>query len=32
VRLTETEVLISRIIDRPYRPLFPKGWRFERAR
>ena len=28
-RLTETEVLTSRIIDRPCRPLFPKGWRFE---
>jgi polyribonucleotide nucleotidyltransferase len=28
-RLTETEVLTSRIIDRPCRPLFPKGWRFD---
>jgi polyribonucleotide nucleotidyltransferase len=28
-RLTETEVLTSRLIDRPCRPLFPKGWRFD---
>jgi len=28
-RLTEAEVLTSRIIDRPCRPLFPKGWRFD---
>jgi len=28
-RLTETEILTSRIIDRPCRPLFPKGWRFD---
>ena len=25
----EKEVLTSRLIDRPIRPLFPKGWRFE---
>src|SRR3954452_15764009 len=25
-RLTEKEILTSRIIDRPIRPLFPKGW------
>jgi polyribonucleotide nucleotidyltransferase len=28
-RLTEIEVLTSRLIDRPSRPLFPKGWRFD---
>src|SRR5436190_1608772 len=28
-RLTEAEVLTSRVIDRPCRPLFPKGWRFD---
>ena len=28
-RLTETETLTSRLIDRPTRPLFPKGWRYE---
>ncbi|MFH2005391.1 MAG: polyribonucleotide nucleotidyltransferase, partial [bacterium] len=28
-RLSEFETLVSRIIDRPCRPLFPKGWRFE---
>jgi polyribonucleotide nucleotidyltransferase len=28
-RLTEHEVLTSRLIDRPCRPLFPKGWRFD---
>jgi polyribonucleotide nucleotidyltransferase len=26
---TEKEVLTSRMIDRPIRPLFPSGWRFE---
>src|SRR5216117_3754638 len=26
---TEKEVLTSRCIDRPVRPLFPAGWRFE---
>ncbi len=26
---TEKEVLTSRLIDRPVRPLFPTGWRFE---
>ncbi len=26
---TEKEVLTSRVIDRPIRPLFPAGWRFE---
>src|SRR5512135_26151 len=26
---TEKEVLTSRLIDRPVRPLFPSGWRFE---
>src|ERR1700730_2644061 len=26
---TEKEVLTSRCIDRPSRPLFPEGWRFE---
>jgi len=26
---TEKEVLTSRLIDRPVRPLFPAGWRFE---
>ncbi|MEQ1911906.1 MAG: polyribonucleotide nucleotidyltransferase, partial [Vicinamibacterales bacterium] len=25
----EKEVLTSRVIDRPIRPLFPAGWRFE---
>jgi polyribonucleotide nucleotidyltransferase len=25
----EKEVLTSRLIDRPIRPLFPKGWRYE---
>jgi polyribonucleotide nucleotidyltransferase len=25
----EREILTSRLIDRPLRPLFPKGWRFE---
>src|ERR1700761_1273365 len=25
-RPTEKEILTSRIIDRPIRPLFPKGW------
>jgi polyribonucleotide nucleotidyltransferase len=25
----EKEVLTSRVIDRPIRPLFPQGWRFE---
>src|SRR6478736_4232340 len=25
----EKEVLTSRLIDRPIRPLFPSGWRFE---
>src|SRR5919108_4631347 len=28
-RLTEHVVLTSRLIDRPCRPLFPKGWRFD---
>jgi polyribonucleotide nucleotidyltransferase len=28
-RMTEIEVLTSRLIDRPCRPLFPKGWRFD---
>jgi polyribonucleotide nucleotidyltransferase len=28
-RLSEHEILTSRIIDRPCRPLFPKGWRFD---
>src|SRR3569623_2082432 len=28
-RMTEVEVLPSRLIDRPSRPLFPKGWRFD---
>ncbi|MCS6915298.1 MAG: polyribonucleotide nucleotidyltransferase [Myxococcales bacterium] len=28
-RPTEAEILTSRLIDRPVRPLFPKGWRFE---
>src|SRR4026207_1293397 len=28
-RMTEVEVLTSRLIDRPARPLFPKGWRFD---
>ena len=26
---SEKEVLTSRVIDRPIRPLFPEGWRFE---
>jgi polyribonucleotide nucleotidyltransferase len=26
---TEKEVITSRLIDRPIRPLFPAGWRFE---
>ncbi|MBI4478230.1 MAG: polyribonucleotide nucleotidyltransferase [Acidobacteria bacterium] len=26
---TEKEVLTSRVIDRPLRPLFPSGWRYE---
>src|SRR5678809_1465892 len=26
---TEKEVLTSRLIDRPIRPLFPAGWRYE---
>ncbi len=26
---TEKEVLTSRVIDRPIRPLFPSGWRYE---
>src|SRR3982750_2496744 len=26
---TEKEVLTSRLIDRPVRPLFPSGWRYE---
>src|SRR5512136_2028143 len=28
-RLTEADVLTCRLIDRPCRPLFPKGWRFD---
>src|SRR4030095_14469992 len=28
-RPTEQEVLTCRLIDRPSRPLFPKGWRFD---
>ncbi|HEU5180911.1 MAG TPA: polyribonucleotide nucleotidyltransferase [Candidatus Polarisedimenticolia bacterium] len=28
-RPNEKETLTSRMIDRPIRPLFPKGWRFE---
>jgi len=28
-RLTEHEILTSRLIDRPCRPLFTKGWRFD---
>jgi polyribonucleotide nucleotidyltransferase len=28
-RPTENEVLTSRLIDRPIRPMFPKGWRYE---
>ena len=28
-RPTEAEVLVSRLLDRPSRPLFPKGFRFE---
>ncbi len=27
--MTEVEMLTSRLIDRPSRPLFPKGWRFD---
>ena len=28
-RPTEADILVCRLIDRPCRPLFPKGWRFE---
>jgi polyribonucleotide nucleotidyltransferase len=28
-RPTEMEILTARLMDRPCRPLFPKGWRFE---
>jgi polyribonucleotide nucleotidyltransferase len=28
-RLSEHEILTSRLMDRPMRPLFPKGWRFD---
>ncbi|MBW1990482.1 MAG: polyribonucleotide nucleotidyltransferase, partial [Deltaproteobacteria bacterium] len=28
-RPTEKETLTARLIDRPIRPLFPKGWKFE---
>src|SRR6478752_200247 len=28
-KLSEKEVLTSRVIDRPIRPLFPSGWRYE---
>jgi polyribonucleotide nucleotidyltransferase len=28
-RPTEHEILTSRLIDRPCRPMFPKGWRFD---
>ena len=28
-RSTEAEILVARLIDRPSRPLFPKGYRFE---
>ncbi len=28
-RPTETEILTCRLMDRPCRPLFPKGWRFD---
>src|SRR3989449_11738007 len=28
-RPTEKEILTSRMIDRPIRPLFPKGWSYE---
>jgi polyribonucleotide nucleotidyltransferase len=28
-KLTEHEILTSRLMDRPCRPLFPKGWRFD---
>ena len=28
-KAAEKEVLTSRVIDRPIRPLFPSGWRFE---
>ncbi len=28
-RPTENEILTSRIMDRPIRPMFPKGWRYE---
>src|SRR3954463_8250309 len=28
-KATEKETLTSRVIDRPIRPLFPSGWRYE---
>jgi polyribonucleotide nucleotidyltransferase len=28
-KMTDKEVLTSRMIDRPIRPLFPSGWRYE---
>ncbi len=28
-RLTDSEILISRLVDRPIRPLFPKGYLFD---
>ncbi len=28
-RPTESDILTARLIDRPCRPLFPKGWRFD---
>src|SRR5436190_1720810 len=28
-KLAEKEVLTCRVIDRPIRPLFPSGWRYE---
>jgi polyribonucleotide nucleotidyltransferase len=28
-RPAESEVLVARLMDRPSRPLFPKGWRNE---
>ncbi len=28
-RMTEAEILTCRLIDRPSRPLFPKGWRYD---
>lgn len=28
-RPAEAEILVSRLIDRPCRPLFPKGWRYD---